>query len=172
MRTIRRTPFAPSLAALALLAGLAVPAGAANPFADLDWIQLSVEIGGPLDHEGNTAPELLAGDLRRFNVFESGLRRALVSQVEGCGLLVDPGATDQIEVEVFGRPEPRPQGGPPQYVFLVEVRAVSLQPARGADPELAPTKRVLGLAEDANLEAAVIDAAVAALPDDLQGCAP
>lgn len=170
MRAIRRTSFALSFAAIAVFAAHAAPAAASNPFADLDWIRLSVEVGGPLDHQGNTARELLAGDLSRFNVFQSSLRRALVSQVEACGLLVDQGGTDEISVEVFGRPERRSQGGPPQYVFLVEVRAVSLEAARGSDADLVPPKRVLGLAEDSNLESAVIEAALAALPDDLQGC--
>jgi hypothetical protein len=170
MRVIRQTSFALSLTAIAVLAAHAAPAAASNPFADMDWIRVSVEVGGPLDRAGSIEPELLAGDLRRFNVFQSGLRRALVSQIESCGLLVDQGGTDEISVEVFGRPERRSEGGPPQYVFLVEVRAVNLEAARGTDADLVPPKRVLGLAEDANLESALVDAALAALPDDLQGC--
>jgi hypothetical protein len=94
MKGFRFPPFALVLAALvALFAGTA-PARAENPFADLDWIQLTIEVAGTLDHEGNTAQELLAGDLKRFNVFQSSLRQALVQQVESCGLLVDPGAEE------------------------------------------------------------------------------
>jgi hypothetical protein len=166
MTAIRRTLTVLLLAAIPAAAAHAAPARASNPFSDLDSIDLSIEIGGPLDHEGNLERELLAGELRRFNVLQSGLRRALVTQVESCGLLVDQGATDEISVEVFGRPEPPQEGGPPQYVFLVEIGAAS----RVSDAELAPRKRVLGLADDSSFEAAVIDAALAALPDDLRYC--
>lgn len=165
MRAIRRTLTVLLLAAIPAAAVHAAPARASNPFSDLDSIEITIEIGGPLDHEGNLDRELLTGDLRRFNLFEFGLRKALVNQVESCGLLVDQGATDEISVTVFGRPEPRREGGP-QYVFLVEVGAAS----RDSDAELAPRKRVLGLADDANFEAAVIDAALAALPDDFLYC--
>ncbi len=161
MTAIRRT-----LTVLLLAAIPAAAADAANPFADLDSIDVSIEVSGPLDHDGNIERELLTDDLKRFNVFQSGLNKALVNQVESCGLLVDQGATDEISVEVFGRPVPRREGGPPQYVFLVEVGAAS----RVSGAELVTNKRVIGLADDANLEAALIDAALAALPDDLQGC--
>lgn len=171
MTAIRRTSFALLLAVVAVSAGHAAPARDSSPFDDLDSIHISIEVGGPLDLEGNTGRALLANDLRRFNRFQSSLRRALVNQVESCGLLVDPGAMEQIAVEVFGRPEPRPQGPPPNHVFLVEISAFSLDPKdRDADPQLVVPRRVLGLADDANLETAVIDAALAALPEDLRFC--
>lgn len=165
MRAMRHTSFVLLLVAVAASSG-----HAANPFADLDAIRVSVEIGGPLDAEGNTERELLAGDLKRFNVFESGLRRALVQQVESCGLLVDRSGTAEIEVGVFGRTE-RWEGGPLQYLFLVETRAVSVDPkVAEVGAELASPRRVLGLAADADFEQAVIAAALAALPDDLRNC--
>lgn len=168
MKAIRRTTFALLFAAIAASSGHAAPS---NPFADLDSIRVSLEVGGPLDHQGNIERELFAEDLRRYNRFQSSLIQAVGNQVESCGLLVDEAATEEISVEVFGRPEPRPQGGPPHYVFLVEVGAFTLNPGpRDSDPELVPARRVLGLAEDADLETAVIDAALAALPDDFQGC--
>lgn len=168
MKAIRRTTFALLFAAVAASAGHAAPA---NPFADLESIRVSLEVGGPLDRQGNTERELFTDDLRRFNRFRSSLTQAVGNQVESCGLLVDESATEEIWVEVYGRPEPRPQGGPPHYVFLVEVGAFSSKPGpSGSDPALVPSKRVLGLADDADLETALIDAARAALPDDFQGC--
>lgn len=165
MTAIRRTLFVLLLVALTASAG-----HAANPFARLDALKVSVEVGGPLDLEGNPQRALLVDDLRRFNVFHSKLTRELEKHVEACGFLADPGATEEISVTVSGRAE-RWEGGPVQFVFLVEVGASSSRP--GVDPagrELAPTRRVLGLAADADFEQSVIDAALAALPDDLQNC--
>lgn len=156
----------------ALPAGLcqADAARAVDPFDDLDAIKLTIEIGGPLDMQGGTTRQLLADDLRRFNRFERALEMAATKKLESCGILVDPGTLDEISVGVYGRLEPRPQCTP-QYVYMVEVKVLNTELVENpADAELIYFRPVIGLAEDQGLEAALTEAVVAILGDELRSC--
>jgi hypothetical protein len=172
----RRAPEVAAFVFVLLLAALpaswcrAAPARATGPFADLDAIDVKVEIGGPLDLRGGTAPELLAGDLGRFNRFKSTVERSVGAKLESCGILWDQGALDEVSITVFGRREDLPQG-PPQYVYMVQVEVLNTTLAsRGANPEPIALRPVLGLADDAGLEEALTQAALRIVGDELRTC--
>jgi hypothetical protein len=175
----RRPPGIPGFSVLLLVLLLAVlpaswcraaPARATGPFADLDAIDVKVEIGGPLDLRGGTAPELLAGDLGRFNRFKSTLEKSVGAKLESCGILWDQGALDEVSITVFGRREDLLQS-PPLYVYMVQVEVLNTTLAsRGASPEPVALRPVLGLADDAGLEGALIDTAVAVVAGELRTC--
>lgn len=158
------------LAALGPLSGAAEPARSAGPFVDLDAINATVEIGGPLDLQGSTAPELFAGDLVRFNRFKSSLEKSVGAKLESCGILWDQGAIDEVSIEVFGRREDLPQG-PPHYVYMVQAEVLNTTLAsRGAEPEPVSLGPVIGIADEEGLEQALIDAAVALVAGELRNC--
>jgi hypothetical protein len=141
-----------------------------GPFADLDAIDVTLEIGGPLDLQASTEPELFAGDLVRFNRFESSLKGSVGAKFESCGILWDQGAVDEVSIAVFGRREDLPQG-PPHYLYMVQVEVLNTTLAsRGAKPESVALPPVIGLADEAGLEAALIDTAVAILAGELRNC--
>lgn len=141
-----------------------------GPFADLDAIDVAVEIGGPLDLTGSTAPELLAGDLARFNRFESALKQGVGAKLESCGILWDQGAVDEVAVTVFGRRENVAQGAP-QYVYMVEVEILNSKlSGRQAEPEAVVLRPVIGLADESGLERALIDTAVGIVAGELRNC--
>lgn len=161
---------AAALPALGAAGGAAGPARPADPFADLDAINIKLEIGGPLDRQGSAAPELFTGDLARFNSFKSTLEKSVGSQLESCGILWDQGATDEVTIAVFGRREDLRQG-PPHYVYMVEADVFNTKLAsRGAKPGLVALRPVIGLADEAGLEQALIDTAVAILAGELRSC--
>jgi len=158
------------LAALPAASAGAQGARSAGPFAELDAIDVTVEIGGPLDVRGSTAPELFTGDLVRFNRFESDLEKSVGAKLESCGILWDEGAVDEVAITVFGRREAVAQG-PPQYVYMLQVQVLNTELAsRGANPEPVVLPPVLGLADDAGLERALVDTAVAIVAGELGGC--
>lgn len=144
--------------------------GSADLFKDLDSIRLSATVGGPLDAKGSTEPQLFAGDLRRFNRFELELSSALSRKLETCGLLVDQDAPDELSVEVFGRLE-RLQQCTPRYVYMIQatVRNTKLKAgqAKGEPISLRP---VIGIADEAGLERALVEAAVATIAAELRSC--
>jgi hypothetical protein len=83
---------------------------------------------------------------------------------------VDPTVSDQLSVEVFGRPEELQQCAP-RYVFMIEAKVLnSKRSARRGEVEFVPLRPVLGLADEAGLERALIDAAVAAIAAELRNC--
>lgn len=149
----------------------AEPARSTDPFADLDAIDVRLEIGGPLDLRGSRAPELFAGDVVRFKRFESTLERSVGTKLESCGILWDQGAIDEVAISVFGRPEQQREG-PPLYVYMVEVEVLNSELTRDRSlPEPVPLRSVIGVAasEDA-LEQAIIEAAIAIIADELRSC--
>jgi hypothetical protein len=163
---------------LFLLLLVALPAslrGAAaartDPFAGLDAINVTLEIGGPLDLRGSEEPELFAGELRRRNLFSLKLTDTVAQKIETCGLMAYPEAPDAISIDVFGRRERRGEGAP-LWVYMVEVKVLNttLSKDRGVDPEPTYLRPVIGVADDAGLEAALIDAAMAILSDELRNC--
>jgi hypothetical protein len=162
---------------LLLLAALPAPlwgaeAARTDPFAGLDAINVTLEIGGPLDLRGSEEPELFAGELRRGNLFRVSLTDAVAQKIETCGLMAYPEAPDVISIDVFGRREPRREG-PPLWVYMVEVKIHNTTLAKGqggAGPIY--LRPVIGVAEDARLEAALTEAAIAILSDELRNCRP
>jgi hypothetical protein len=169
-RGFNRGFFVLLLLALPASSGRAEAARSANPFAGLDAINIALEIGGPLDLRGSTAPELFVGDLVRHNRFRTTLERSVGAKLESCGILWDQGAVDVVSITVFGRREEVPQGLS-QYVYMVEVEILNTKHAnRGAEPETVALRPVLGLADDAGLERALIDTAVAILAGELRNC--
>jgi hypothetical protein len=148
----------------------AEPAPSTDPFAGLDAIDIRVEIGGPLDLRGSTAPELLAGEVGRLNRFRSSLEQSVGAKLESCGILWDQGAVDEVAITVFGRREDLPQGQP-QYVYMVEVEILNTKLAgRQAEPEIVALRPVIGLADEAGLERALIDTAVGLVAGELRNC--
>ncbi len=153
------------LAALPAARGHAQTAPSVDLFKDLDSIRLSTAVGGSLDHKGGTEPQLFAGDLRRFNRFQQGLTDALNTKLATCGLFVSPEAADELSVEVFGRLETLPQCTP-RYVYMIQAK-VRNSKLKGRLVSLRP---VIGIADEAGLERALIDAAVAAVTAELRNC--
>jgi hypothetical protein len=139
-------------------------------FQNLDSIKLSTTVGGPLDQQGGTEPRLFVGDLKRFNRFELDLSQALSRKLETCGLLVDQDAPDELSVEVFGRLETLQQCTP-RYVYMIQakVRNSKLQAGR-AEVEPVVLRPVIGIADEAGLERALIEAAVATIAAELRNC--
>ena len=158
---------------LVLLAALPAARGQAQTldlFQGLDSIRLSTAVGGPLDQKGGTEPQLFAGELRRFNLFEQSLMDALTMKLATCGLFVDPSASDELSVEVFGRREELQQCTP-RYVYMIQaaVRSSKLNAGR-AEVEPVFLRPVIGIADEAGLERSLIDAAVAAVAAELRNC--
>jgi len=149
----------------------AEPARSTDPFDDLDAINVRLEIGGPLDLQGGTAPQLFAGDSRRISRFTSTLERSVGAKLESCGILWDQGAVDEVAIFVFGRLEQQP-AGPALYVYKVDVEVVNsnLGAERATVPEPLPLRSVIGLAAEDRLEGAIIEAAIAIIADDLGAC--
>ena len=164
-----------ALARLSLLLLAALPAapGHAQPldlFQDLDSIRLSTEVGGPLDPQGGTRPELFAGDLKRFNRFQQGLTDALAQKLGTCGLFVTPEAADELSIEVFGRPE-KLQACTPRYIYMIQARVLNSKLKAGqAKSEPVSLRPVIGIADEAGLERSLIEAAVAAVAAELRNC--
>lgn len=155
---------------LAALVASSMSAQPADPFADLDAINVALEIGEPLDVRGSTAPELFVGDVVRLNRFESTLKQSVGAKLEACGILWDQGAVDEVAITVSGRREDLPQG-PPQYVYLVQVEVLNTKVAgRGTQHEIVALRPVIGLADEAGLEQALVDTAVAILAGELRSC--
>lgn len=161
---------AAALPALGAAGGAVGAARSVGPFADLDAINVKLEIGGPLDLRGSTTPELFSGDLVRFNRFKSTLEKSVGTKLEACGILWDQGAVDEVTIAVFGRREDLSEG-PPHYVYMVQADVLNTKLAgRGSNPELAALRPVIGLADEAGLEQALIDTAVAVLAGELGSC--
>ena len=170
IRGISRGLFVLLLVALPASSSWPEPTRSTGPFADLDAINIKLEIGGPLDLQGSTAPELLAGEVGRLNRFRSSLEQSVGAKLESCGILWDQGAVDEVAITVFGRREDVPQGQP-QYVYMVEVEILNTKLAgRQAEPEIVALRPVIGLADEAGLEGALIDTAVAILAGELRNC--
>lgn len=159
---------------LAVLLLVALPAslcraqgGHQNPFAGLDSVNVTLEIRGPLDLSGSEAPRMFTGDLKRRNHFQQGLIDAVAQKIETCGIMWDQSSPDAIAVEVFGRQEPRREA-PPLWVYMVEVgvfnRTLTGERAASEPVDLRP---VIGVVDDAGLERALTDAAIAIVSDDL-----
>jgi hypothetical protein len=169
-----RGQFVLLLVALAASSSWAQPTRSTGPFADLDAIDVAVEIGGPLDLHGSTAPELLDGEVGRRDRFRSALERSVGEKLESCGILWDQGAVDQVSITVFGRREVVHRGppqGPPHSLFMVEVEVLNTTLAgRQEEPEAVALRPVIGLADDAGLEQALIDTAVGILAGELGAC--
>ncbi|HSL81601.1 MAG TPA: hypothetical protein VLF66_02420 [Thermoanaerobaculia bacterium] len=164
------TALRPVLLSVLLLAAALPALGAAGPFADLDAINVKLEIGAPLDLRGSAAPELFAGDLVRFNRFKSSLEKSVGAKLEACGILWDQGAVDEVTIAVFGRREDLEEG-PPHYVYMVQADVLNTELAsRGSKPELVALRPVIGLADEAGLEQALIDTAVAVVAGELGSC--
>lgn len=158
------------LLAVLPVSAAAQPAASTGPFADLDAIDVAVEIGGPLDLRGGTAPELLAGDAARLDRFRSSFEQSVGTKLESCGILWDQGAVDEVSITVFGRREELPQG-PPHYVYMVQVEVLNTTlSGRQAEPDAVALRPVIGLADEAGLERALIDTAIGILAGELRGC--
>lgn len=158
------------LAALPAARGHAQAGGSIDLFKDLDSIRLSTAVGGPLDEEGGTAPQLFAGDLRRFNRFQQALTDALNMKLATCGLFVDQEAPDELAVEVFGRLE-KLQQCTPRYVYMIQAKVLNSKlKARRAKVEPISLRPVIGIADEAGLERALIDAAIATVAAELRSC--
>jgi hypothetical protein len=163
--------FALLLVALAASSGRAEAAGPGSLFAKLDQMNVEVEVGGPLDLEGRTTPELFSVEVGRFSRFQRTVARTVGERLERCGILWDQSEdVDVVSIFVFGRLEKTP-GGPPVYVYLVKGQVVNSKLAeRGAKAEPVPLRSVLGLAADDGLEEAVLDAAFAIVAEELGSC--
>lgn len=158
------------LAALPAAPGHAQAGGSIDLFKDLDSIRLSTAVGGPLDQKGGTEPRLFAGDLRRFNRFQQDLTDALNRKLSTCGLFVSPEAADELSVEVFGRREELQQCTP-RYVYMIQARVRNSKLKAGqAEVEPVVLRPVIGLADEAGLERALIEAAVATVAAELRSC--
>lgn len=158
------------LVALPAAPGHAQAGGSIDLFKDLDSIRLSTAIGGPLDPQGGTAPQLFTGDLKRFNRFQQDLTDALVAKLGTCGLFVDQAASDELSVEVFGRLETLQQCTP-RYVYMIEAKVLNSKlKARQAKVEPVSLRPVIGLADEAGLERTLIEAAVATVAAELRSC--
>ena len=148
----------------------AEPARSTGPFADLDAINIKLEIGGPLDLQGSTAPELLVGEVGRLDRFRTALARGVGAKLEACGILWDQGAVDEVSITVFGRREELPPG-PPRYVYMVRVEVLNTTlVGRREEPEIVALRPVIGLADEAGLERALIDTAVGIVAGELRNC--
>lgn len=175
MRATRRRSSLLGLSMFLLLAlpaarGLAETAPSVDLFEGLDSIRLSTAVGGPLDPQGGTTPQLFAGELRRFNYFMQGLTDALATKLAKCGLFADQEAPDEISVEVFGRLEELQQCTP-RYVFMVQAKVLnSKRKSRQGKNEPVSLRPVIGLADEAGLERALIEAAVAVVAAELRKC--
>jgi hypothetical protein len=157
------------LAALPAAPGHA-QAGSIDLFKDLDSIRLSTAVGGPLDQKGGTEPRLFAGDLKRFNRFQQGLTDALNMKLATCGLFVDQAAPDELSVEVFGRLEELQQCTP-RYVYMIQAKVLNSKLKAGqAKGEPVVLRPVIGIADEAGLERALIEAAVAVVAAELRSC--
>ncbi len=163
-------------AAHAQTAQTAQTARAVDLFQDLDSVRLSTAVGGPLDQQGGTEPQLFAGDLKRFNRFKLDLTNALAVKLGTCGLFVDQEVTDELSVEVFGRLE-KPAGCTPRYVYMIQaklrnskLKARPASQAPQAENDRVAFRPVIGLADEAGLERSLIDAAVAAITAELRNC--
>jgi hypothetical protein len=162
-----------ALLLVALPASAAGSARTAGSFAELDAIDVSVEIGGPLDVAGGASPELLVGDLARFNRFETGMKRGVGAKLESCGILWDEGAVDEVAILVYGRPEAEGAGSDSEarYVYMVQARVLNRELAGGEGKgEWVTLRPVIGIADDAGLEQALIDTAVAIVGGELGSC--
>ncbi len=158
------------LVALPAARGHAQAARPSDPFAGLDSIRLSTAVGGPLDRRGGTDPQLFAGDLKRFNRFQEDLTNAVGAKLDACGIFVTPEAADALSVEVFGRLEELQQCTP-RYVFMIQSKVTRAKPGvPQAEGELVSLRPVIGLADEAGLERALIDAAVATIAGELRSC--
>ena len=158
------------LVALPAARGHAQTARSSDPFAGLDQIRLSTAVGGPLDRQGGTDTKLFAGDLKRFNRFKFDLENAVTAKLDSCGIFVSPEAPDELSVEVFGRREELQQCTP-RYVYMIQAKVRRSKPgAPEAEGETVSLRPVIGLADEAGLERALIDAAVAAVAGELRGC--
>jgi hypothetical protein len=153
------------LVALPAAPGHAQAGGSIDLFKDLDMIRLSTAVGGPLDPKGGTDPQLFAGDLKGFNRFQQGLTDALTRKLATCGLFVDQQAPDELSVEVFGRLE-KLELCTPRYVYMIQAK-VRNSKLKGRLVSLRP---VIGIADEAGLERALIDAAVATIGAELRSC--
>lgn len=154
----------------ALPAAHAQTARSIDLFQNLDSIKLSTAVGGPLDQHGGTEPRLFAGDLRRFNHFEQNLMDALNMKLATCGLFVDQEAPDELSVEVFGRREELQQCTP-RYVYMIQAKVLNSKLKAGqAEGEPISLRPVIGIADEAGLERALIDAAVATIAAELRSC--
>jgi hypothetical protein len=153
------------LAALPAAPGHAQAGGSIDLFKDLDSIRLSTAVGGTLEPQGGTARRLFADDLKRFNRFEQDLTDALAQKLGTCGLFVSPEAADELSVEVFGRLE-KLQQCTPRYVYMIQAK-VRNSKLKG---RLVPLRPVIGIADEAGLEKALIDAAVATVAAELRSC--
>ena len=102
--------------------------------------------------------------------FQQGLSDALNMKLATCGLFVDENAPDELSVEVFGRREELQQCTP-RYVYMIQARVLNskLQAGR-AQGEPISLRPVIGLADEAGLERALIEAAVAAVAAELRNC--
>jgi hypothetical protein len=143
--------------------------GSIDLFKDLDSIRLTTAVGGPLDQQGGTAPQLFVGDLKRFNRFEQNLTDALAQKLSTCGLFVDQEAQDELSVEVFGRLE-KLQQCTPRYVYMIQAKVRNSKLKAGRAKVDIPLRPVIGIADEAGLERALIDAAVAAIAAELRNC--
>lgn len=142
---------------------------AQTPFDKLDAIKIALEVGGPLDLEGDSTTRLFTREVGRFSRFRTDLSRSVAKKLESCGILWDDGAPNGVvSIYVFGRLE-KPPEGPPLYVYLVkgDVLNAKLHPS---GPEPFPLRSVIGFASDTGLEAAIIDAAVRIVSDELGDC--
>ncbi|HYN21453.1 MAG TPA: hypothetical protein VE078_10875 [Thermoanaerobaculia bacterium] len=148
-------------------------AGSIDLFQELDSIRLSTAVGGPLDPQGGKEPRLFAGDLRRFNRFQQGLTDALNMKLATCGLFVDQAAPDELSVEGFGRLEELQQCTP-RYVYMIQAKVLNSKLKAGqasqAKAEPISLRPVIGLADEAGLERALIEAAVATVAAELRSC--
>ena len=153
------------LAALPAAPGHAQAGGSIDLFKDLDSIRLSAAVGGTLEPQGGASPRLFADDLKRFNRFEQDLKDALAQKLGTCGLFVSPEAADELSVEVFGRRE-KLQKCTPRYVYMIQAK-VRNSKLKG---RLAPLRPVIGITDEAGLEKALIDAAVATVAAELRSC--
>lgn len=158
------------LVALAAASSWAQPTRSTGPFADLDAIDVAVEIGGPLDLQGSTAPELLDGEVGRRDRFRSALERSVGEKLESCGILWDQGAVDEVSITIFGRHGDLPKAAP-HSLYMVEVEILNTTLAgRQEKPEPVALPPVIGLADDGGLEQALIDTAVGILAGELGAC--
>lgn len=166
---IRRLSGPLSILLLATIPSAHAQPGANDLFQGLSSIRVSVAFGGPLDAQGGTTRRLLVDELKRFNLFELNLNQALTTKLESCGLFVDSSVADELSVEVFGRLEKLQQCSP-RYVYLVQakLRNSKLKGSQAGEPIF--FRPVIGIAEDAAMERAVIDDVIASISDELRRC--
>ena len=154
-----------ALALTALLA-FADPAPATSllnqgPIASAEAVSIEdVLVGATLGLGGHKPATALFGrDFDRAARFRSAMAKALTTRFTAAGISVSAAAEHSLQVALFGGTV-EDAACPQKVFFLVQVFVCQPGESRGF-----PERTILGVSDDSNLEAAVVEAAVAAVDE-------